>query len=76
MDQESREAAFPSPWLTPEQAAAYLQVAVGTLRNWTSARYIPYCKRGRVVRYHREQIDRWLSRGACLGRATLADISD
>ena len=25
-----------SPWFTPEQAAEYLSVALGTLRNWTS----------------------------------------
>ena len=64
-----------TPWLTPQEAAAYLSVSVGTLRNWTSAHYIPFCKRGRVVRYHRETIDKWLARGACAGRATVADLS-
>lgn len=63
-----------SPWLTPIEAALYLRIALGTLRNWTSARYIPFSKRGRVVRYDRRALDRWLSRGACHGRSTLADI--
>lgn len=62
-----------SPWLTPAQAAEYLGIALGTLRNWTSARYVPFVRRGRVVRYHREKLDSWLSRGACAGRATIAD---
>jgi excisionase family DNA binding protein len=62
-----------SPWLTPVQAAAYLQVALGTLRNWTSARFVPFVRRGRVVRYHRDHLDRWLGQGACRGRSTLAD---
>jgi excisionase family DNA binding protein len=62
-----------TPWLTPADAAAYLGVALGTLRNWTSARYVPYAKRGRVVRYHRDALDRWLARGGCPGRKTLAD---
>lgn len=63
-----------SPWLKAEQAASYLGVSVGTLRNWTSARYVPFSRRGRVVRYHRDQLDRWLSKGSCPGRSTIADI--
>jgi excisionase family DNA binding protein len=60
--------------MTPEVAAKYLGVALGTLRNWTSARYVPFVRRGRVVRYHRDQLDRWLSKGGCPGRATLPDV--
>ena len=65
-----------TPWMTPEQAAEYLGIAVGTLRNWTSARYIPFARRGRVVRYHREQLDLWLSKGACQGRSTFANSNN
>lgn len=60
-------------WLTPTEAAAYLKVALGTLRNWTSARYVPFAKRGRVVRYDREALDKWLAHGGCPGRAQFAD---
>ncbi len=63
-----------SPWLKPVEAAMYLGVALGTLRNWTSAHYVPHAKRGRVVRYRRDALDAWLSRGACTGRATLPDL--
>ena len=63
-----------SPWMTPQQAADYLGIALGTLRNWTSARFIPFSKKGRVVRYNRAAIDRWLGKGGCAGRATLADV--
>ena len=62
-----------SPWMTPEEAADYLGIALGTLRNWTSARFIPFVKRGGVVRYNRASIDRWLAKGGCAGRTTLAD---
>ena len=65
-----------SPWLTPEETAEYLGIALGTLRNWTSARFIPHAKKGRIVRYHRDLLDKWLSKGACAGRQTLADITD
>lgn len=63
-----------SPWMTPDEASRYLKVSLGTVRNWTSARYIPFVKRGRVVRYNRESLDRWLSRDRCTGRATIADL--
>ena len=60
-----------SPWMSPTETAQYIGVALGTLRNWTSAKYVPHVKRGRVVRSHRDAIDRWLSQKQCLGRATL-----
>jgi excisionase family DNA binding protein len=63
-----------SPWMTPEETATYIGIALGTLRNWTSARFIPFAKKGRVVRYHRATIDKWLLRGACPGRMTLANL--
>jgi len=63
-----------SPWMGPEAAAQYLGIALGTLRNWTSMHFIPHAKKGRVVRYNRVIIDRWLAKGACPGRATLADV--
>ncbi len=63
-----------SPWMSPEVTAAYLGIALGTLRNWTSARFIPFVKRGGIVRYHRETIDKWLIKGGCSGRSTLADL--
>ncbi len=71
--ERSRVGHSPSPWLTPVEAAIYLSVALGTLRNWTSARFIPFSKRGRVVRYNRETLDSWFRGGGCAGRATLPD---
>jgi len=62
-----------SPWLTPLQAAVYLGIALGTLRNLTSARVLPFARRRHIVRYHRDALDRWLSVGACPGRRTFAD---
>ncbi|MCE9548357.1 MAG: helix-turn-helix domain-containing protein [Planctomycetia bacterium] len=61
-----------SPWMRPQEAASYLGIALGTLRNLTSARVIPFARRGRIVRYHREALDRWLMRRSCPGRATMA----
>jgi excisionase family DNA binding protein len=53
-----------SPWMTARQAASYLGISVGTLRNWTASNHIPFSKRGRVVRYHRSAVDQWLAEGS------------
>ncbi|MEI6235886.1 MAG: helix-turn-helix domain-containing protein [Planctomycetota bacterium] len=62
-----------TPWLTVEQTAAYLNVAVGTVHNWVSQRYVPFVRRGRVVRFHQETLDAWLRNGECGGRLARAE---
>jgi excisionase family DNA binding protein len=74
MEEERKDELVTSPWMKAEVAAPYLGVSIDTLRNWTSARYVPFAKRGRVVRYHRDALDRRLSRGSCPGRLTIADL--
>jgi len=69
-DGQEQEVHAKSPWMTTEEVAAYLSVSPGTVRNWVSQRYIPFARRGRVVRFHRGKIDRWLAAGACKGRLT------
>lgn len=64
--------AIGSPWLTPPDAARYVGVALGTMRNWTSGGRIPYVRRGRVVRYHRDELDAWLRGGECHLQGTSA----
>lgn len=47
--------------LTADEAAAYLQVPVETLRRWRSLGTGPrHAKVGRHVRYRRAALDRWL----------------
>jgi excisionase family DNA binding protein len=54
-----------SPWLTTEQAATYLSVSAGTMRNWRMNGQGPrYSVVGRIVRYHRDQLDAYLLAGA------------
>ncbi len=51
-----------SEWMTYGEVAEYLSAAVGTVRNWVSARKIPYSKRGGMVRFKRGEIDAWLAK--------------
>ena len=67
--------AIETPWMTVQEVAMYLSVSPGTIRNWVSRRYIPYVKRGRVVRFHRGRIDEWLSRNASRGRTSFSRLS-
>lgn len=54
-----------TPWLTTEQAAAYLSVHAGTMRAWRmDGRGPRYSVVGRMVRYHRNQLDAFLLAGA------------
>ena len=52
--------AAPSPWLTAQQAADHLGFKLKRVRNLTAARAIPCHRQGRRVRYHRDELDRWL----------------
>lgn len=47
-------------WLTSEEAAAYLSIPIGTLRNLTSNGKITYYKFGRLNRYLQSDLRRLL----------------
>lgn len=47
-------------WLTSEEAADYLSISVGTLRNLTSNGKIPYYKFGKLNRYLQTDLRRLL----------------
>ncbi len=49
--------------LTLDEAAAYLRVHPRTLRMKASEGEVPGAKIGRVWRFHREQLERWIMEG-------------
>ena len=73
MNNQSTQSRINSPWMTTAEVSEYLSVSAGTVRNWVSQRTIPFARRGRVVRFHKDRIDQWLFAGACRGRRSLAD---
>jgi excisionase family DNA binding protein len=48
-------------YLTPEQAAAYLGYATGTIYNKISRGDIPYKKLGHTVRLLKSELDAWVA---------------
>ena len=61
-----------TPWMSVAEAAKYLGIEAGTLRNWISQKYVPFVRRGRVVRLNQHDLDKWLRHRACPGRRTRA----
>ena len=49
------------PLLSVDEAAAYLGVSSGTLRNWLSCRRLAFVKVGRLTRLSRETLERYVA---------------
>jgi len=59
--------------MTLDEAAEYLRVHPRTLRMKASQGKIPGAKIGRVWRFHRQQLERWLLQGGALAPARQTD---
>jgi len=51
----------PAPLLTLREVAALLRVSEKTLRRWVAERRIPCLRLGRVIRFERCDVFRWVS---------------
>ena len=54
---------------TNDEAAAYIGCTADTLRVWTSKRRIPFVKVGRLTRFRKADLDRWLDSRTVLAEA-------
>ena len=48
------------PLMTPEEAAEYLKLSEGTIRNMAADGEIPKVKIGRSLRFRRSDLNRWI----------------
>lgn len=48
------------PLLTPEEAAEYLKIGEGTVRNMAAAGQLPKTKIGRSLRFRLSDLNRWV----------------
>jgi len=51
-------------YLTIEELAEYLKLAVQTLRRYVLNREIPFCKIKKVIRFRLSEIEKWIDGGA------------
>ena len=47
--------------LTIEEAAAYLQIAPGTLKHWALDKKIRYARIGKFMRFRQTELDRFIA---------------
>ena len=51
-------------YLTIEELASHLKLAVKTIRRWLLNREIPFHKIKKVIRFRLSEIERWIENGA------------
>jgi excisionase family DNA binding protein len=56
--------------LDVEEIAEFLRVKPGTIYQWTHEGYIPYIKIGKLLRFRRSKILKWLENKSTNGRKT------
>lgn len=57
---DSIDDSLTTEWMTTEEAASYLKLSVGTLRNLASDGKVPYYKLGQRNRYLRKELKQLL----------------
>jgi excisionase family DNA binding protein len=63
VESQADPSSLKTEWLTTSQAADYLGISVGTLRNMTSNGKIPYYKFGKLNRYRLPELRELLLSG-------------
>ena len=57
------ESSFYKRWLNVLDVAKYLDLKPSTVYSLTSKREIPFCKKGGILRFDRDEIDSWVKEG-------------
>jgi excisionase family DNA binding protein len=50
-------------WLLVDDICTYLRVSRDTVYKWVQFDFIPYHKVGKLLRFHKDEIDRWILSG-------------
>jgi excisionase family DNA binding protein len=48
------------PLMTMQEVAQYLQCSLSTVRRWVGRGVLPHYRMGRMIRFRRAELDRWL----------------
>ena len=63
-------------YLTIEELADYLKLAVQTIRRWVLNREIPFHKIKKVIRFRLSEIEQWIEEGAMVPAVTGLEAKD
>ena len=69
----STEAISKSKYLTIDEAAAYVHLSKSTIYGLTSARTIPFIKRGKGLLFIKSELDEWMLQGKKKSRSQMRD---
>lgn len=59
---------MPDQLLTPQELASELGVKLSTIYHWSHIGFIPTVKLGRLIRFRRSSVMRWLEKRETKGR--------
>ena len=62
-------------WLSVDEIAAYLGIKRDTVYKWITRRDMPAHKVGRLWKFRRREIDRWIREGRAGGNVPSADAT-
>jgi len=54
--------------LSPQEAADFLRISLGTLYVWSHENFIPKMKAGRLLRFDQDELIKWLKKRGTTGR--------
>jgi len=60
-----------SKYYTPQELADLLGVKVSTIYNWSHIKFLPTTKIGKVIRFRKDAIDKWLLKREGKGRRNI-----
>ena len=66
LEQKGRSAEY----LTPKELSELLKISLHTVYKWTHFEYVPHVKLGKMLRFERGQIERWVNRRSRKGRGS------
>jgi excisionase family DNA binding protein len=52
----------PKRYIGIKELAEYIDVKVNTLYSWVNMKQIPYYKVGRLVKFDKDEIDKWMEK--------------
>jgi len=65
-----------TPLLTPNEVADYLSIDADQLRKLIRRHGFPVIRRGRLLRFRRSAVDKWLAAGESQGYLTVKDTAE
>lgn len=60
-------------WMTPEEVLSDFHISIRNQHRLRQEKLIPYSKVGRLVRYDRNELDKWLEQNCIVTLATASE---